>query len=127
MNDIPTVGKQRPRFAHEKVSATGIIHPSRHLLRNLVVACGFAHCQRGRNRRLSATVALDDAARLVMEPTLDEALGGLFGTQQAPGIAIQGASAKTSGAAVQTTAGQPDSDRARRQFDDAEKAMEQGD
>jgi uncharacterized protein len=55
------------------------------------------------------------ADRVVMEPTLDEALNGLFGTQQPP----EGSS--------QPPTPQPALEQARMQFDQARKAMQQGD
>lgn len=65
--------------------------------------------------------------KVVMEPTLDEALDGLFGTRQPQGGAIQGGGAQKTGAAVQTTTSQLDSGQARRQFDDAQTAIQHGD
>jgi len=62
--------------------------------------------------------------KVVMEPTLDQALGGLFGTQPA---AAQARAAQTTGAATGTTAHQLDSGQARNQFEDPQKAMQQGD
>jgi uncharacterized membrane protein (UPF0182 family) len=62
-----------------------------------------------------------------MEPTLDEALDGLFGTRQPQGGTTQAGGAQTAAAAVQTAPGQPDSGAARRLFEDAQKAMQQGD
>jgi hypothetical protein len=61
--------------------------------------------------------------KVVMEPTLDEALGALFGTQPA---AAQARAAQTTGAATGTTTHQLDSGQARTQFEDAQKAMQQG-
>ncbi len=52
--------------------------------------------------------------KVAMEPTLDEAIQSVFGTTQSPGI-----SAKTPG-------GHPELGQARTQFDDAQKAMQQG-
>ena len=60
--------------------------------------------------------------RVVMEPTLDEALNALFGTRQP-----QAAGAETSGAAAEVTTRQSDFVAARMQFEDAQKAMQQGD
>jgi uncharacterized membrane protein (UPF0182 family) len=51
--------------------------------------------------------------KVAMEPTLDEAIQAVFGTQQ-PQISAQAPS------------GQPDLGQARAQFDDAQKAMQQG-
>ena len=65
--------------------------------------------------------------KVVMEPTLDEALDGLFGTRQPQGGTTQAGGAQTAAAAVQTAPGQPDSGAARRLFEDAQKAMQQGD
>jgi uncharacterized membrane protein (UPF0182 family) len=56
--------------------------------------------------------------KVAMEPTLDEAIQAVFGTQQ-PGISAQPSGARAPG-------GQPELGRARTQFDDAQKAMEQG-
>jgi hypothetical protein len=60
--------------------------------------------------------------KVVMEPTLDEALNALFGTQQPQGAGT----AQTTGAPVRATTSQLDSDQARLRFDDAQKAMQQG-
>jgi uncharacterized protein len=60
--------------------------------------------------------------KVAMEPTLDEALTALFGTQQP-----QVGAAQTTGAAVETATRQSDLGAARMQFEDAEKAMRQGD
>ena len=49
-----------------------------------------------------------------MEPTLDEAIQSVFGTTQPSGISAQ------------TPGGQPGLSQARVQFDDAQKAMQQG-
>ena len=63
--------------------------------------------------------------KVVMEPTLDEALNALFGTQPAT---AQGPKAVTTGAATGTIAPHPsDSGPARAQFEEAQKAMQQGD
>jgi uncharacterized membrane protein (UPF0182 family) len=62
--------------------------------------------------------------KVVMEPTLDEALGALFGTQPAT---AQARAAQTTGAATGNTTHQLDSGQARTQFEDAQKAMQQGD
>ncbi len=51
--------------------------------------------------------------KVAMEPTLDEAIQAVFGTQQ-PGISAQAPGA------------QPGLGQARAQFDDAQKAMQQG-
>ncbi len=61
--------------------------------------------------------------KVVMEPTLDEALTALFGTQQPQAARA----AQTTGAAAKATAGQLDAGQARTLFDDAQKAMQQGD
>jgi uncharacterized membrane protein (UPF0182 family) len=63
------------------------------------------------------------ADKVVMEPTLDEALTALFGTQQ-PRAAP---AAQTPGAATKVTSGQLDAEQARMQFEDAQQAMQQGD
>jgi hypothetical protein len=60
---------------------------------------------------------------VVMEPTLDEALTALFGMQPPEGAPA----AQTTGAATKVTAGQLDAAQARMQFEDAQKAMQQGD
>jgi uncharacterized membrane protein (UPF0182 family) len=67
------------------------------------------------------------ADKVVMEPTLDEALSALFGTQQPQAVTAQGPVAQTTGAAAQVTTGQLDSGQARTQFDNAQQAMQQGD
>ncbi len=56
--------------------------------------------------------------KVAMEPTLDEAIQSVFGTEQ-PGI-----SAQVPGTAA--PAGHPELGQARAQFDDAQKAMQQG-
>ena len=61
--------------------------------------------------------------KVVMEPTLDEALNALFGVQQ-PQAAH---TAQTTSAAAKATSSQLDTDQARLRFDDAQKAMQQGD
>jgi uncharacterized membrane protein (UPF0182 family) len=61
--------------------------------------------------------------KVVMEPTLDEALTALFGTQQPQAAPA----AQATGAAAKVTTGQLDAGQARMQFEDAEKAMQQGD
>jgi hypothetical protein len=65
--------------------------------------------------------------KVVMEPTLDEALHDLFGTQQPQAGATPASPAQTIGAAPQATASQLDSGQARTQFDNAQQAMQQGD
>ncbi|MGA2289684.1 UPF0182 family protein, partial [Bradyrhizobium sp.] len=65
--------------------------------------------------------------KVVMEPTLDEALVALFGTQQNQPATAQGRGTQTTGAALGTTVREPDTGRARTQFEDAQKAMQQGD
>jgi uncharacterized protein len=66
--------------------------------------------------------------KVVMEPTLDEALTALFGTPQQPqAVATQGGEAQTTGAAAKVTADQVDTGQARIQFEEAQKAMQQGD
>jgi uncharacterized membrane protein (UPF0182 family) len=52
--------------------------------------------------------------KVAMEPTLDEAIQSVFGTTQQPRNAAQ------------APRGQPDLGQARAQFDDAQKAMQQG-
>jgi len=52
--------------------------------------------------------------KVAMEPTLDEAIQSVFGTTQPPGISTQAPGA------------QPGLGQARAQFDDAQKAMQQG-
>jgi uncharacterized protein len=61
--------------------------------------------------------------KVVMEPTLDEALNALFGTQQPQATPA----AQATGATVGMTTGQLDAGQARAQFEDAQKAMQQGD
>jgi uncharacterized membrane protein (UPF0182 family) len=51
--------------------------------------------------------------KVAMEPTLDEAIQAVFGTQQPQN-------------AAQVPRGQPDLGQAKAQFDDAQKAMQQG-
>jgi len=63
--------------------------------------------------------------KVVMEPTLDEAIHDLFGTQRPQAVATQGGVAQAPGAAA--TPGQLDADQARIQFEDVERAMKQGD
>jgi uncharacterized membrane protein (UPF0182 family) len=60
--------------------------------------------------------------KVVMEPTLDEALTALFGTQQPQAAPA----AQATGAAAKVTIGQLDAGQARMQFEDVEKAMQQG-
>jgi uncharacterized membrane protein (UPF0182 family) len=60
--------------------------------------------------------------KVVMEPTLDEALAALFGGQPPQASAKQEQTAQTTGA----TTGRFDTGQAKTQFDDAEKAMQQG-
>jgi uncharacterized membrane protein (UPF0182 family) len=65
--------------------------------------------------------------KVVMEPTLDEALHDLFGTQQPQAVATPAHVTQTAGAAAKATTGQLDAGQARIQFDDAQQAMQQGD
>jgi hypothetical protein len=66
--------------------------------------------------------------KVVMEPTLDEALHDLFGTQQPQAGATPAHVAQTTGAAAAAVPpGELDSAQARTQFDDAQQAMQQGD
>ena len=65
--------------------------------------------------------------KVVMEPTLDEALNDLFGTKQPQAGATPAPVAQTARAAAKATAGQLDSGQARTQFDNAQQAMQQGD
>ena len=62
--------------------------------------------------------------KVVMEPTLDEALNALFGTQQPQAATPR---RQTTSAAAEATASQLDFGQARTQFEDAQKAMQQGD
>ncbi len=62
--------------------------------------------------------------KVVMEPTLDEALNALFGTQPAT---VQGRPAETIGSATGAALRQMDSGPARAKFDEVQKAMQQGD
>ena len=62
--------------------------------------------------------------KVVMEPTLDEALNALFGTQR-PVAAMHGDKAQTTATTAATS--KLDFDQARQQFEDAQKAMRQGD
>jgi len=61
--------------------------------------------------------------KVVMEPTLDEALNALFGTQQPQAART----AQITSTAAKATASQLDAGQVRMQFEDAEKAMQQGD
>ncbi len=61
--------------------------------------------------------------KVVMEPTLDEALTALFGTQRPQAVHA----AQTTGPSAEATTRQVDLDRARMQFEDAQKALQQGD
>jgi hypothetical protein len=54
--------------------------------------------------------------KVVMEPTLDEAINGLFGTQQ-----------PLTGSAQPPNTGQPALEQARAQLEEAQKAIQQGD
>jgi len=65
--------------------------------------------------------------KVVMEPTLDEALNALFGTQHPQPVASQGDTKQTTGAAAGMTTGQLNAGQARIQFEDAQHAMQQGD
>ena len=65
--------------------------------------------------------------KVVMEPTLDEALSALFGTQQPQAVTAQGPSAQSTDAAAAVTIGQLGADQARTQFDNAQQAMQHGD
>jgi hypothetical protein len=67
------------------------------------------------------------ADKVVMEPTLDEALNDLFGTHQPQAGATPAHVTQTTGAAAAVTSGQVDTAQARVQFDDAQQAMQQGD
>ncbi len=65
--------------------------------------------------------------KVVMEPSLDEALNALFGTQQPQTVATEGRSTQTAGDAAEATAPQSSaSGPARMQFQNAQKAMQQG-
>ena len=66
--------------------------------------------------------------KVVMEPSLDEALNALFGKQQPQTVATEGRSTQTAGDhAAEVTAPQSSaSGPARMQFQNAEKAMQQG-
>jgi len=65
--------------------------------------------------------------KVVMEPTLDEALNALFGTQQPQAVAKERNEPQTTGATAQVSAPASDSGLARVQFEDAQNAMQQGD
>jgi hypothetical protein len=67
------------------------------------------------------------ADKVVMEPTLDEALNALFGSQQPQAVAPQGSAAQTTGEAAEVTSPQSAPGPARIQFQNAQKAMQQGD
>ena len=66
------------------------------------------------------------ADKVVMEPTLDEALNALFGGQQTQPLAGQEAAKGTPGAAAKVTTGGPEAGQARLQFEAVQKAMQQG-
>jgi uncharacterized membrane protein (UPF0182 family) len=53
--------------------------------------------------------------KVAMEPTIDEAIQSVFGTTQTPGISAQ------------APGGHPELGQTRTQFDDAQKAWQQGD
>jgi uncharacterized membrane protein (UPF0182 family) len=61
--------------------------------------------------------------KVVMEPTLDEALAALFGTQQPQAVHA----AQTTGPSAEATTGQVNFGQARMQFENAQNAMQQGD
>jgi hypothetical protein len=82
-------------------------------------------CPPFRTPLLKRVIALA-ADKVVMEPTLDEALNALFGGQQPRAITRQEQTTQTTGAAVQTTSRQFDTGQARLRLEDAEKAMRQG-
>ena len=63
--------------------------------------------------------------KVVMEPTLDEALNDLFGKQQPEAVAAPHV-AQTAGATA-APPGELDTAQARTQFDEAQQAMQQGD
>ena len=65
--------------------------------------------------------------KVVMEPTLDEALAALFRGPQNQPVAAQGHGTQTTGSAAGTTAHGPDNGQAKAQFEEAQKAMQQGD
>ena len=65
--------------------------------------------------------------KVVMEPTLDEALNALFGTQQPQAVANARHEPQTTGASGAGVHPPSDSGQARVQFEDAQKAMQQGD
>jgi uncharacterized membrane protein (UPF0182 family) len=66
--------------------------------------------------------------KVVMEPTLDEALSALFGKQQPQAVTAQGpAAGRSTGASAAASTGQSDAGQARTQFDNAQQAMQQGD
>jgi uncharacterized membrane protein (UPF0182 family) len=63
--------------------------------------------------------------KVVMEPTLDEALSALFGKQQ-PEMVGKPAQPKTTGVAAQVPDAASGRGQAKLQFEDAQKAMQQG-
>ena len=66
--------------------------------------------------------------KVVMEPTLDEALNALFNcAAHLQVVATQGRAAETTGAAPQVSTPASNSSQARMQFEEAQKAMQQGD
>ena len=83
--------------------------------RELLSLCGAGVPHRGRHR-LPPTqrVVVVSGDKVAMEPTLDEAIQSVFGTQQPQ----KGAPAR---------GGTPELGQAKTQFDEAQKAMQQGD
>jgi len=67
------------------------------------------------------------ADKVVMAPTLDEALNGLFGAQEPQAVTTQGRSTQTSSKTAEATASEVNSSQARMQFEEVQKAMQRGD
>jgi uncharacterized membrane protein (UPF0182 family) len=65
--------------------------------------------------------------KVVMEPTLDEALAALFGPPRTAPVAAQGRGSETTGSAAGAVAHGSDNGQARAQFEEVQKAMQQGD
>jgi len=65
--------------------------------------------------------------KVVMEPTLDEALEALFGTQRPEVLSTKEPEANMSGRSAKVSTSMSSIDSAKVQFDDAQTAMQQGD
>ncbi len=67
------------------------------------------------------------ADKVVMEPTLDDALNDLFGKQQPQAVATPARAAQIAGSAAAVPSRELNSAEARMRFEDAQQAMEHGD